>query len=109
MDKDREAFDVAACARDAWNARADRFNQWDDLGGDERGEFIAMFSTGWQAALAYARQEMEAKASGVLRQAPLRAAYMVHGEFDEASFHADYDAWFVQRNGALNVSPPGKD
>ena len=61
MDRDREAFDVAARAREAWNACADRFNQWDDLGGDERESFIAMFSAGWQAALAYARGEREVR------------------------------------------------
>lgn len=94
MEKDREAFE-----------------KWFEEHCPEWSEPYEIADATWRAALAYVREEREPRLRGALRQAPLRAAYMVHGDFDDASFHADYDAWFVQRNDALalNVSPPEKE
>ena len=40
-DQDNTMTDPATLARNAWNAQADEFNQWDALGQDERDELIA--------------------------------------------------------------------
>lgn len=89
MDKDREAFDVAAHAREEWNARADRFNQWADLGGDERESFIAMFSAGWQAALAYVRAEGEREGwkTGLEEVGTTDRGYTIYRQVNEVGGH----------------------